>query len=410
MCFASQVLAFFEEGDDNSAFVEPFVILLILIINAVVGVWQEHNAENALEALKELQSCHAKVYRDGKLDPEVPAADLVPGDLVEMSVGDKVPADIRIIKLKTTSVRTDEVRASRREQRASPLAQRIRVPWHRAFASARACSLPERPRPSTLSTHPRALTEGSHRRLVPPSPPPLAGRPFSLLWLTPPTLAAHQGALTGESETVMKQTEVVAEDSRIQDKKNMMFAGTTISNGGALGVVVATGMATEIGKIQANVQAAAEDDEKTPLGQKIDAFGEMLAKVIAYICLAVWVMNFRQVRHCTSALLPSLPPSPTPRSSPHLNTLRACVARGYAPPMPAARGCAPPTQCVAPHRTRYHLQFSVMEPPPAVLRPRSRWFLDGSHLLPQDRRRAGRRRHSGGSPGGDHPLPRPRYP
>ena len=60
--------------------------------------------------------------------------------------------------------------------------------------------------------------------------------------------------------------------------------------------IVATGMSTEIGKIQANVQAAAEDDEKTPLGQKIDAFGEMLAKVIAYICLAVWVMNFRQAR------------------------------------------------------------------------------------------------------------------
>ena len=74
-------------------------------------------------------------------------------------------------------------------------------------------------------------------------------------------------------------TDPVGEDARIQDKKNMMFSGTTVSNGSAIGVVTATGMATEIGKIQANVQEAAEDEEKTPLGQKIDAFGEMLAKV-----------------------------------------------------------------------------------------------------------------------------------
>lgn len=93
----------------------------------------------------------------------------------------------------------------------------------------------------------------------------------------------------------MKHTEPVAASARIQDKKNMLFSGTTVSNGSALGVVVATGMSTEIGKIQANVQAAAQEEEKTPLGQKIDAFGELLAKVIACICVSVWVMNFRQV-------------------------------------------------------------------------------------------------------------------
>merc|ERR1712176_292554 len=54
------------------------------------------------------------------------------------------------------------------------------------------------------------------------------------------------------------------------------------------------GMKTEIGVIQSQVQQAAEEEEKTPLGQKIDAFGELLAKVIAYICLAVWIMNYKQ--------------------------------------------------------------------------------------------------------------------
>ena len=208
---AAFVLAFFEDGEEGmQAFVEPFVILLILILNAIVGVWQEHSAENALEALKELQSCTTQCMRDGVLVPEVPASDLVPGDIVMINVGDKVPADVRIIKLKTTSLRTDE------------------------------------------------------------------------------------GALTGESETVMKQLEPVKADARIQDKKNMMFSGTTVSNGAAVGIIVATGMSTEIGQIQEAVQEAGEDQEKTPLGQKIDAFGELLAKVIFYICVAVWIMNYKQ--------------------------------------------------------------------------------------------------------------------
>ena len=207
----SFALAFAEEGDDFAqAMVEPFVILLILIINAIVGVWQEHNAENALEALKNLQNCAAQVIRNGVLNPDLPASELVPGDIVRVRVGDKVPADVRLVKLDTTSVRTDE------------------------------------------------------------------------------------GALTGESETVLKTTEPVAKSARIQDKKNMLFSGTTVSNGTCVGVVVATGMKTEIGVIQSQVQQAAEEEEKTPLGQKIDAFGELLAKVIAYICLAVWVMNYKQ--------------------------------------------------------------------------------------------------------------------
>ena len=207
----SFALAFAEEGDDFAqAMVEPFVILLILIINAIVGVWQEHNAENALEALKNLQNCAAQVIRNGVLNPDLPASELVPGDIVRVRVGDKVPADIRLVKLDTTSVRTDE------------------------------------------------------------------------------------GALTGESETVLKTTEPVAKSARIQDKKNMLFSGTTVSNGTCVGVVVATGMKTEIGVIQSQVQQAAEEEEKTPLGQKIDAFGELLAKVIAYICLAVWIMNYKQ--------------------------------------------------------------------------------------------------------------------
>ena len=272
------MLAFFEgEGDEGlEAFVEPFVIMLILVINAIVGVWQEHNAENALDALKEMQTTTTRVLRNGKIVPDVPSSELVPGDVVDVRVGDKVPADVRIMKFKTTTFKTDE------------------------------------------------------------------------------------GSLTGESETVLKHLELVAKDARIQSKLNMMFSGTTVSNGAAIGVVTATGMRTEIGKIQANVTEAKEDEEKTPLGQKarphppparprtahralssrrrcaacaaprarlsrlraaaaprrrrsaagapppplptprptsprqIDAFGEQLARVIAGICVLVWVMNINQ--------------------------------------------------------------------------------------------------------------------
>ena len=87
---------------------EPFVILLILIINAIIGVWQENNAANALKALKEMQSETVRCVRDGKWYHELPSSKLVPGDIIQIQVGDKVPADCRVLQLKTTTVRVEE--------------------------------------------------------------------------------------------------------------------------------------------------------------------------------------------------------------------------------------------------------------------------------------------------------------
>jgi magnesium-transporting ATPase (P-type) len=61
-----------------------FGILLIFIVNAVVNVWQESNAEKALEALKEIQSEHSTIKRDGRWSHGHPACDLVPGDIIEL--------------------------------------------------------------------------------------------------------------------------------------------------------------------------------------------------------------------------------------------------------------------------------------------------------------------------------------
>ena len=104
----SFVIALLDDKEEGLvAYVEPFVILLILIANAAVGVWQESNAEAALEALKALQSETAKVLRDGEWST-IPARDLVPGDIVELSVGGAVPSDVRVLKMFTPSLKVDQ--------------------------------------------------------------------------------------------------------------------------------------------------------------------------------------------------------------------------------------------------------------------------------------------------------------
>ncbi|KAA8520775.1 hypothetical protein F0562_014953 [Nyssa sinensis] len=110
--FISFILAYLhgnETGESGlEAYVEPLVIVLILVLNAIVGVWQETNAEKALEALKEMQCESSKVLRDGYFVPDLPARELVPGDIVELRVGDKVPSDMRVAALKTSTLRVEQ--------------------------------------------------------------------------------------------------------------------------------------------------------------------------------------------------------------------------------------------------------------------------------------------------------------
>lgn len=90
------------------SFVEPFVIMAILVLNAAVGVWQSKSAEDSLEALQKMQPTLATALRDGEWQGGTDASQLVPGDVLEIRVGDKVPADARLLELQSSSLKTDE--------------------------------------------------------------------------------------------------------------------------------------------------------------------------------------------------------------------------------------------------------------------------------------------------------------
>mmetsp|Transcript_35412 Transcript_35412/g.67767 ORF Transcript_35412/g.67767 Transcript_35412/m.67767 type:complete len:1022 (+) Transcript_35412:120-3185(+) len=200
----SFLLAVFD-GESGAAFVEPLVIVLILVANATVGVVTETNAEKAIEELKTLQADLATVLRGGRLKV-VPASELVPGDVVEVTVGAKVPSDARIVQIFSSQLRCD------------------------------------------------------------------------------------QSILTGESDSMLKDIQPCASVHAVyQDKTAMLFSGTVVTVGRARAVVSACGVKTAIGKIHTAMTQTSE--EMTPLKKKLDEFGTFLAKVIAVICVLVWVVN-----------------------------------------------------------------------------------------------------------------------
>lgn len=90
-----------------AAYVEPFVILLILVANSVIAIWQDSNADKALDALKEMQAVECKLLRDGVWTIQ-DSKNLVPGDIVEVNIGDRVPADLRLAYFNSISLQVEE--------------------------------------------------------------------------------------------------------------------------------------------------------------------------------------------------------------------------------------------------------------------------------------------------------------
>ena len=104
----SLVLAVLEkEGTLANTLVEPSVIFLILIANATVGVLQERNADQSIQALRAYSPEKAIVERDG-VTSSINASALVPGDIVMLSTGDRVPADCRVLELRSSALQMDQ--------------------------------------------------------------------------------------------------------------------------------------------------------------------------------------------------------------------------------------------------------------------------------------------------------------
>jgi len=179
-------------------FVEAGAILMIVILNAVLGIVQEGKAEEALASLKKMSAPEAQVIRDGRRQ-SLPARELVPGDIVYLEAGNYIPADMRLVE--TMNLKVDEA------------------------------------------------------------------------------------ALTGESVPVQKVDDTIVEtDAGLGDRKNSAFMGTLISYGRGKGVVVNTGMSTQLGLIATMLQSV--ESEETPLQRRLDQLGKILS-IVSLILVAV---------------------------------------------------------------------------------------------------------------------------
>jgi Ca2+-transporting ATPase len=196
---------------------DTIVILIIVLLNALVGFFQEYHAEKAIHALKKMAETKARVIREGKSN-WIPSKELVPGDLVILESGNAVPADMRI----TESI----------------------------------------------------------------------------------NLKIEEASLTGESHPVDKITaslEVI--DLPLGDKKNMAFKGTFVSYGRGSGIVVATGMQTELGRIAKMLQ---EKESSTPLQIRMMAFSKNLSILILFLCTLFFVAGWIRGEHLITLVLTSI--------------------------------------------------------------------------------------------------------
>jgi len=201
----SLVLALSEGEGGMKALAEPLVIVTILALNAAVGVAQQRGADAALEALSDMQAPEALLVRDGGVKSRVAATRLVVGDIVELAAGDRVPADARIVAMRTPVVRADE------------------------------------------------------------------------------------SALTGEANPAWKDVGAVDDAVPVAERHGMLHAATAVVSGACTAVVTAVAGDTEVGAIAGSLLDA--EETTTPLTAALEAFGDVLARLIAGICAAVWLMN-----------------------------------------------------------------------------------------------------------------------
>ena len=188
---------------EGEGITDTIIILIVVVLNAIIGVVQENKAEKSLEALQKLSAHASKVIRDGKIDV-VQSRDLVPGDVVVLDTGDYIPADLRIIEAVN--------------------------------------------------------------------------------------LKSQESSLTGESVPVDKNAEVIKDEKvGIGDRTNMLFSSSLITYGRGKGIVVETGMNTEVGKIAKIINDT--EANVTPLQAKLNKLGKTLGIAALAICIVIFVIG-----------------------------------------------------------------------------------------------------------------------
>jgi Ca2+-transporting ATPase len=216
--------------------VEPGIIIAILVLNAVVGVWQDLSARSSLESLEKMQPRLATVLRhhsdtsSSEWIVDYDATKLVPGDVIKLKVGGIVPADARLGLLTSATMYVDE---------------------------------------SSLTGE--SVSVGK-----------LSGDE-GLVDIIQNSNSNNDGE-EGRNENL---------SIPIQLQTMMLFSGSLITRGSGVGVIVRSGPKTQMGLIQSTLaEAQIEGEErKTPLGVQLDEFGRKLSYIIGGICLAVWVAS-----------------------------------------------------------------------------------------------------------------------
>jgi Ca2+-transporting ATPase len=229
---------------------DTLVILAIVALNGVIGFVQEYRAERAVAALKRLAAPTALVCRDGVAATR-PAEELVPGDIVTLEAGAIVPADLRL--LEAHALRVDEAMLTGESQPAEKIVAALNAPDLAAGESAIGASLHRGP------------------RLVP------VGESANATDLS--TGRATKGSWASDSSRGPQPLPIA-------DRRNMAYKGTTVVYGRGVGIVVASGMHTELGRIARLLHGG--EELKTPLQQRLARFGRVIAVSVIALCAVLF--------------------------------------------------------------------------------------------------------------------------
>ncbi|MCM1058544.1 MAG: cation-translocating P-type ATPase [Firmicutes bacterium] len=248
---------------------DAVIIGVVVLLNAAVGVLQEGKAKRALESLKKLTSPKAFVIRDGRR-MEIPAAELVPGDLVYLEAGCQVPADLRLVQ--TANLKVEE---------SALTGEAVPVDKDSGFLPGVAL------RGEYFSRRRNDLFQGD------------ASQSEVSFREAAAEVPAGKAAARKDSSGVSSPGEIP-----LGDRRNMAYMSTIVTYGRGEGIVTATGMDTELGKIAAMITESKE--ELTPLQRRLGELGKVLSLLSLLLCAVLFAIAVLQHRNIPEMLITAI--------------------------------------------------------------------------------------------------------